>query len=55
MDEMFQPTTRKNGVKDLEKLWPNKTVPYLISKNFSKKHGFSVIMMTGMITLQTNS
>lgn len=36
MDELFQPTTRKNGVKNLENLWPNKTIPFLISQKFSK-------------------
>lgn len=36
MDELFIPSTRKNGVKTLEKLWPNKTVQFLISNKFSE-------------------
>lgn len=38
MDHLFMPQSIKsrNGVKDLNLLWPNKTVPVWISRDFSE-------------------
>lgn len=44
MDLLFQPSNRRNGVKDPDLLWPGKVVPILISKDFSKSRHRCVLM-----------